>query len=468
MTGQIVNNSKAALSAVLSLAIAFGPTVSYALNVQVQKNINLRTGNSSSGVLQKVGSLAAGSIVSIPDEYAVKTNGSVDFERTLNNWLSKASKLAEGPGMMNFTESKKDYFFPIKVVKAAPGSQVGNQESYMIALHYLQRKGSLLETTEEAPIAANDDKAQDANATPTSSGDAVAANEFTSNDATAASSITTASNMEASAPAPVCLECLRATNTNSNLPLLATQLQASLDNHLAKVLRKMGDRTIGHVDTTIRNFEKKCYMRFNDFLPSLRTEIANSTLKSTVPNALSSPMLLGLMTQETTGDCNARGDHGRSVGAFQAQSNRYTKDQLRNPVTSVRAAIDNLETQKEALDGDFDFSRMTETDRMRIMVSAYNGGPKWVIRAKQDLLQFNRQQGASLDYNKWEDLRIFYFRRALDSNSEYHVFGTVRGGDQRSKSNALKNLAYTENLLPRYQSSSGYTLQEAWNDRLGS
>lgn len=456
MKRHYLSHAKSATSALLATLIALTPNLSLAVNVQLQRGVNLRSSGSS--VLEKVGVLRAGSVVSIPDEYAVRTNGSVNFELTLNNWLSKASQLAEDPGLKNFTATKRDFFFPIKVVKAAPGSQLGNQDSYMIALKYLQRKGSLLETTEDAPVLTSETGGQ--------TDGAVSPNELTGGETSIASQLEQTTSLEAAAPAPVCLECQRQTSLNDTLPTLADRLRVALDSNLAKPLSKMTNRTVGHVNTTIARFEKTCYMKFSDFLGSLRQEITNSTLRTTVPNSLSSPLMLGLMTQETTGDCNAKGDHGRSRGAFQAQTTRYTANQLRNPITSARAAIDNLETQHQALAGEFDFSRMSETDRMRVLVSAYNGGPRWVIRAKDDLLQFNRQQGTNLDYNNWEHLRIFYFRRHLNPQNEYQMFGTVRGKEQRSTKNALNNLAYTENLLPRYQASNESTLQEAWHQRI--
>ena len=445
---------------------ALAPSLSLALDIKVQRTVNLRTSSGSESTLRKVGKLAAGSIVSIPDQYAVRKNGAVDFESTLNNWLSKASTLANDAGMKNFSDTKKDFFFPIKVVKAAPGSEVGNQDSYMVALHYLQRKGALLETTESTDlmdvIAMEQAPAEVASSEVAGETDGAASAAPIASAPVAASSI---NSFQASAVS-VCTECR---SQNQSLHPLAGRLQAALDSNLRSPLTKMANRTVGHAETAASRFERSCGMRIEDFVSSLRNEISRSTLRSTVPTALTSTMMLGLMTQETTGNCNASGDHGTSSGLFQVntRSSGYSRDQLRNPVTNARAALNNLEAKHQALSREFDFSKMTEDDRLRLLVSAYNGGERWVTRAKDDLLQFNRQQGASLNPNSWEHLRIFYFRRHLNAGNERQAFGTVRGGDQRSTKNALSNLAYTENLIPRTEGSvQGLTLQDAWHRRI--
>lgn len=449
--------TKAALSVGLSMLTALAPTLSYALEVEIQRSVNLRTSSADSSVLKKVGRLAAGSIVSIPDQYAVRKNGTVDFELTLNNWLSNASTLANDAGMKNFTDSKRDFYFPIKVVKAAPGSQLGDLDSYTVALHYLHRKGALLETTQDTDLLEQTPEAKAAVS------DVAAAQSAVSSKSSLATPRATHSLSEFEASAvSVCNDC---STQNQSLHPLAGRLQTSLDSHLRKPLQKMSDRTVGHIQTAASRFEKTCGMKIEDFVSSLRNEISRSTLRSTVPTSLTSTMMLSLMTQETTGDCGALGDGRTSAGLFQVntKSSGFTRDQLRNPVTNARAALDNLESKHKALAKDFDFSQMSEDDRLRLLVSAYNGGERWVRRAKDDLLQFNRQQGASLNPNSWEHLRIFYFRRHLNSGSEREAFGSVRGSEQRSTKNALNNLAYTENLVPRSEGTPGVTLQEAWH-----
>lgn len=174
------------------------------------------------------------------------------------------------------------------------------------------------------------------------------------------------------------------------------------------------------------------------------------------------------MTQESTGNCKVAGDGGRSIGLFQVGQGRYSRAALTNPVTNVRASLDVLESKHQALAKDFNFSKMSEDDRLRLLISAYNGGERWVRQAKSDLLQFNRKQGTDLDYNNWDDLRVFYFRRHLNAGQEREAFGNSRGREQRAVKNTLLNLAYTENLIPRSQNNSGTSLQEAWHRRISS
>lgn len=457
---QVYLNSKAALCIGLALMTALAPSLSLALEVKLNSTLNLRTSEGSS--LTKVGRLAAGSIVSIPDQYAVRVNGQVDFEQTLNKWLATASTLggSDAPGLRTFSGEKKDFFFPIKVVKEAPGSVLGNKETYMVALHYLQRKGALLETTEGTDLhTLTSNESAPSGSTEAAPSDAAPTEVAPSTAATSA--VAPQSSFEASAVS-TCTNC----NTQSLHPL-ALHLQLALDSHLRRDLEKMNRRTTNHTHDAAKKFEKTCGMQIEHFASALQREIAASSLRSTVPNALNSTMMLGLMTQETNGNCRIDGDGNRSIGLFQVMNSRYSKAALRHPITNARAALENLESKRAALSKDFDFNKMTEEDRMRILISAYNGGQRWVIQAKQDLEQFNRKHGTSLNSHKWEDLRIFYFRRHLKrAGDELHVFGTVRGKDQRRTDNTLKNLAYTENLIPRPQAARGVTLQDAWNSRI--
>lgn len=451
---QVYLNSKAAVCVGLALLTAFAPSMSLALEVKLQQSINLRTNDGTT--LSKVGKLAAGSIVSIPDDYAVRTNGVVDFEQTLNNWLAKASTLGtnEAPGLKRFSGEKKDFYFPIKVVKEAPGSTLAGKETYMVALRYLQRKGALLETTQDTDLNTfvNAENAPNAEEMVVAASGREAVTQSAPQQGFEASGIS------------VCSEC----ESTQSLHPLAAGLQLALDSNLRRPLDKMVNRTANHTDDAAERFEKTCGMRIDHFVSALQREIAASPLRTVVPTSLNSTMMLGLMTQETTGNCKSKGDHGTSIGLFQVnqRSSGLSQDQLHHPITNARAALDNLEAKQAALSKDFDFSKMTETDRLRVLVSSYNGGEKWVRRAKDDLEQFNRRQGANLNAHNWEHLRIFYFRRHLNSANESQTFGSVRGKEQRSVKNALSNLAYTENLLPRPDAIQGATLQDSWHRRL--
>ena len=103
----------------------------FAKQVQLTEARNLRTSGESP--LSVVGRLAAGSVIDIPDENAVAKNGQFDFDASVEKW-SHAMKDKEGaaPILAKFNEQQKDYFIPIKVIQAAPGSRIKNSDENLL------------------------------------------------------------------------------------------------------------------------------------------------------------------------------------------------------------------------------------------------------------------------------------------------------------------------------------------------
>ncbi|MDX9731271.1 MAG: hypothetical protein RBT63_05820, partial [Bdellovibrionales bacterium] len=143
-----------AIRTVLAVQLVYLPTglpMGMALKIQLTDDIKLR--QSVDGDLERVGLLKRGTVIEIPDAFVVTKNGKPDLELTLNNWLRNASREQERPGLYKFDGEKHDYFFPIKVVKPAPGSTLGSgDETKFIALKFMARNGGALIVSEDAPL----------------------------------------------------------------------------------------------------------------------------------------------------------------------------------------------------------------------------------------------------------------------------------------------------------------------------
>jgi hypothetical protein len=235
----------------------------------------------------------------------------------------------------------------------------------------------------------------------------------------------------------------------------------------------------------------KMYSNFKNSCGFPLTEFTSLVKQRATANGVPPEIMLSLMTQESSGKCyalNSEQDTTQSVGLFQinSASSRYprcTNEQknilknlghssrlsqgprcLENPLVnleeSIRILKDKRETLTTARDG-FDPSKLDETSAWRLAVSAYNGGPRWVLEAKKDLEQFNAKNGTNLSAYNWEDLRIFYLRMWLNRNQQNSNFGSMANG--RSKQNSIINLAYAENVIGREATSTTRpALTTAW------
>jgi hypothetical protein len=140
------------------LCINFLTTQSlFAKQIQLTEARNLRT--IGEAPLSIVGRLAAGSVIDIPDEYAVaKKDGQFDFDASVEKW-SHAMKDKEGasPILAKFNEQQKDYFIPIKIIQAAPGSRVKEaQDNLLISIRnvaiFKDGENIKMQTKESTPI----------------------------------------------------------------------------------------------------------------------------------------------------------------------------------------------------------------------------------------------------------------------------------------------------------------------------
>ncbi|MBK7892237.1 MAG: transglycosylase SLT domain-containing protein [Bdellovibrionales bacterium] len=449
-------------------------SVAEAVQIQIKQSIKMRELLDSQ--MERVGLLKAGSIVEIPDEFVIKRNGRPDLELTLNNWLRKAGKAtpqSPQPGLFEFDGEKHDFFFPIRVVSPAAGSTLSlraDDGTPYIALSHLARRGNAMIVSADAPLARKP-KAKEA-VQPKIKDDTKTADPQV--------------EMEASSP------CAAGACSN---PTDKTDPVKNLVVHLGKALtvaekrsQQVFSRTSNDLDHLEQNVRSSCGFPANELTSLIKSRAEASGVPAEI--------LLALMTQESSGKCfvlNSETDRTQSVGLFQINSDsakfpRCTAEQkrqlravgsayklsqaprcLENPIVNLDEAIRIIKINKTYLTQNppktFDEKQLSEADLWRLVASGYNGGSGWVLKAKTDLERFNAANGTSLNPHSWEDLRLFYLRRWLSRKDEKQFFGTTTAG--RSKSNAISNLAYAENLFGRPAGPSDRkTLAQLWTEKL--
>lgn len=449
--------------AVVAIQIAFMP-VSFAVKIQIKVDTKLREGQDNS--MERVGLLKRGTIIEIPDDFAVDAKGVLvsvshqkpNLEMTLNNWLRTGGKKGpanfDGAGRYSYDGEKADFFFPIRVTQPAKGSTVapGHQDTkHFIALKYLARSGNAMIVTDDARV----ELAPLADDTVELPGPPTPAEDRRQRA------------MEATSPCAMGL-CTKTSEVSQPVRNLLAALNPAL-----KAANKRSDQDYSRTDHDLakmyKNFRNSCGFPLLEFTSLVKQRATQAGVPPEI--------LLSLMTQESSGKCyalNSEQDTTQSVGLFQinSASSKYPRCSnqqkavlknlghasrlaqgprcLENPVINLEESIRILKDKRRILTsarGGFDESKLTSKDAWRLAVSAYNGGPKWVLEAKKDLEQFNAKNGTHLSAYNWEDLRIFYLRMWLDRHQQNADFGSMANG--RSKQNSIINLAYAENVIGR-------------------
>jgi murein DD-endopeptidase MepM/ murein hydrolase activator NlpD len=153
----IPRSFKEIISVLMAAVMASGPAM--ALDVAIEQGqINLRGERSQEDVSQIVGFLTKGSVISIPDEFIVyiKSNRKnapekVNWAATFQKWESETKDFSAG--IKKFAKNKKDFFYQVKIVKAAPGSNIPKAEVQpFMALKYLAMSGKLGIVTKDVSL----------------------------------------------------------------------------------------------------------------------------------------------------------------------------------------------------------------------------------------------------------------------------------------------------------------------------
>jgi hypothetical protein len=472
------------LSFVLSFSLIFSPLIGHSLTIQLNRNINVRvtentshvaTRPSSRGTLKRVGVLKSGTKIQIPKEFVEKDpKGKVDFESTLNRWLSQSHFTGDStdtglPGLYTFNGQKQDYFFPVTLSDKNKGnldlSNSDKDKPLYVALSFLARNKNQFHIIEDVEV--------------------VEGQEVVEPDTAGLHPASTApqSESEAGKCHEKCHFQQREDNSpavadNSALVRLISALSATLDKVNSKTKSFLPNVDIDkHRVQLDRNLSRTCGPAIT--MISLNAEIETEKKQYQNLSTLSSNDILSMMMKESSGKCDAikKENNSESIGLFQINTKSATKgisscntaqmaqirgtqsiqdlkenrslQCLQNPMVSLRESLRLLNGKVKSLNK-FSFQTMTSEDQRRLILSAYNGGEKWVERARTDLEVFNRRNETNLSINKWEDLRLFYLRRALDDNNQRNLFGLVHDRDeQRTLNNTISNLAYVEALVPR-------------------
>ncbi len=467
----------------------------------------------------RVGKLTKGSIVEIPDEF-VKAGRSLNV--SINEWLKagvqhrpKAFKKGDVTYTKNDVErivngsaaaegmhdgDENHFFFPVKIVHAANQGVPGGSsfKEVIPADSILQIELSQLVSQGGARFAtqADLDLIKKKEAPGSKKGESK-----TNADPAAVNKPKAESETQAAAPPPTCTNCL--TEKNPILAMkadLASAFAKSDASTLTKEQQFNGNRL-----KVASMFKQKCGMEFADFekemaadvghdimmLELLKTIIVNESAGKGLCTALnendpkggswglfqvnaessSSPACLALSPKE--------GALKKNVNAAETNSDENFKENYRqckafnsNPRNSLRDAIRILkEKSKELFAGQdpiFDVSKMSKADQTRVLLSAYNGGSTYIRAAKLALLKFNAKNGTHLSAERWEDLRLMYFRIYISKdkdpvywgakkyvyNKETGKSGLALEDRQRNKELTLSNLAYVESAVPRAPNNS--------------
>lgn len=447
------------ITAIISVQMTFLP-VSFALKIQLKTNVKLR--EHSDDTMERVGLLTSGTIVEIPDEYVITTNGKPNLDLTLNNWLKKAGEMRsnDGAGRYTFDGDKTEMFFPIKVKQTAPGSTIragheGNQ--HYVALKYLALRKAAMIVSDDAAVLTSTRATQPKSET----------RAETVRSSRPKATVDVETQMEATLPCATGV-CSKPSDTSAPVRKLISAIAPALANVDATSKRTMKGKS--NLDAIRRNFKETCGFSLDSFMPVVKARAE----KAGVP----ADLVMGLMTQESAGRCfslNSEKDSSQSLGLFQINSSnlkslgypRCTTEQknilktlgtptrlasgprcIENPLFNLDASLNLLKGMKNTLErSGVDENNFEGKDFWRLVASSYNGGPRWVLNAISDLRAFNARNGTQLSPHKWEDLRLFYMRAWLDRDERVTMLGSSNAG--RSKSNSVDNLVYAENVLGR-------------------
>lgn len=495
--------AQAAHVAVLCGATAFSP-VAFALQVQIGQRVQSYGYDAHTQVVNQAGVLPAGSVVDIPDQYRVTNDGGeTDVELTLNNWLRKSGYKPTATG--DSASDSNDYFFPVKILSG--NNSLKNSIQY-ISIRKLARNGKLLALSEGAdplnypsdiddmPLQTADNSDPNPHDKPADDGDDAPPpsrhrrhqQEDPDHEYTTACPDGSCYRDDAN-PSPAVASLARS---------LSTQLKA-----VTSKANEIGRDARSNLPVIEDRFKHSCGLSLDQFAGELKNILDGTD----IPPAI----MMSLMVQESGGNCDAssrrvvKTRHGKRViydrGLFQATSDNMrtyhvslcTSAQRReiesthtvsgmksgpqclsNPLVAAKLAKKIFQNQLDWLERgafsnvNFDKSAATKATEFRLAVSAYNGGPGWVVKAKRDMEAFNSEHGTHLSPANWEDLRLFYFRGQLNRNGHSSDFAYSTGSN-RSNKNVILNLGYTEDVIPRERGSrpagSSQTLVEYFSQK---
>lgn len=496
--------------------------VAHALKIQVNTRVALRAEQSAR--LDHVSTIEPGSVVEIPDRYAVKdSSGRVNAELTLNQWLSSAGyQQNDIDGRAN--GQNFDYFFPVRVASAPTYSGVNPIGSvYYVSLRTLARTRGALVVQERAALYSgpSDDTplkfagvaqpqqvAEQEEDEFDEEGGEVDFDEEPAPRPSQARSQQQARYQERPQPAPIVRSAPAQMSTDSEAigpcatgcddptptvggPLAA--LRALVKPALDRVTRRAEEnreRTT-QVSTIEATFRQSCGFELSEFLP----EVEKAAQAKGVPASV----LLSLMSQESMGDCFLRpgpnhankglmqinpisasvrsctaAQKAQILGVRSVAGLRNAPQCLENPIVNINEGARVLKQKMDTLMNTLPSDSFRSSNGMngwspaawRMAATAYNHGEAYALDAYRDLKDFNAHHGTSYQASNWEDMKVFYLRNFLDRNQQIRHYGRAEGAN-RTSTRTILNLGYAENIVPTV-SGNGGTTYETWSRYLRS
>lgn len=424
----------------ISFSLAM-PAWSAELRLKQSRNVRMRNGNN----VEYIAQLKENSIIEIPEKYVIRDNATQNVleDLTLTNWLEQAQVdgSTDQPGVYTYDRNKKEYFFPVKVKKAIVNSEakqvrkVEDGETVYISLGKLKVGDGQLKLRGYAPIfgTIRDRKVKTA---------------IDHVQELKPEEILPAEKLTADRAGTPCKECSSAGNLTNLIADLRRPLTAIMKRNMSAV--NSGKKVAGNLR---QRFEKSCGMNFDSFL----SELDKACNAAGVPREI----MLSIMIQESHGNCQA-GDGRGSIGIFQVNlrstslrgSLQEKARKLKDPRVNLYEAVRIVQMKRNALIN-AGFRLTSENDpsgleSWRPVLAAYNGGEKYVVDAKNDLLAFNRAHGSRYNFNHWEHLRIFMLRNWLTSGDDAKHFSSRRRGF-RSQNNSIINVSYVDTIVGRQE-----------------
>ena len=310
-----------------------------------------------------------------------------------------------------------------------------------------------------------------------------------------------------------CRDCLHQ-ETDPVLSVLVTdpEFVRDLDEKYREVARSTAKKVAAQTDgsgdaitkicspeqslsTIIKNFHNTCPNI--DFKNFFKKAYCNSCKKGIPPE-----IMMAMMSIESGGRCKAEGTIGRkgerSIGLFQIESNSHrcgtniigslkNRECLRDPINNLNKGIEilfdhyskvNPQPPDTSQCSSWNKLDTVQKDAWRKGVSAYNGGPGWVNRAKEAgrnaqtltdtrYLVGKHKQTNSIykdDTVDWEKLRAYYFLERLSPGNKV---GSGRNDKLKQADGSIldltvSNIAHTEAVLGRNVTTPTPGIVEIW------
>lgn len=431
------------------------------------EDLELRQKGANTDEYMRVGKLAKGSVIEIPDRYIKrKANGDVDLYATRENWRKQASAKESRPGWLRYNGDERANFYPIRVVKAELGSTSHTNEfddSYFMGLEGLYVRGNLKKNVSQVSVnkpilAAGGGETTSASALkskPAEKPKLIVPTEAVSDD--------------------ICID------GGCSQPGTISKLRAALEPAFQKVAeeeQRMAARTdlanANTAETLKRNFAQTCGGKLEDFLPIVKKR----SEEEGVPYELLTHMLL----QESSARCfaaNPETDLTSSIGLFQVNTSSSTVRHcseadrriitttapsqlaqapqcLQNPLVNLNEAMRILKEKKNILVEiwrlgsvskfftAFEPSKMSNKTHWELAVAAYNGGEGHVLAARREVEQFNKRHNANLNPNNTDAIHFFMLWGSMSPKEQQELIGRSYSGRRTDLS--VLNVAYVRNL----------------------